>query len=108
MEIFNDEWSDDLSEFKILSFEEVSKGFEGNKSPLQGLSDKTFENMSVFKNSPFGQFWDKNIHDWAKEIFGNSKILDKRDITIADLSSKISHNQADFYNLLINKKNGKI
>ncbi len=37
MENFDDEFGD-LSGYKILSFEEVSKGFEGNKNPLQGLS----------------------------------------------------------------------
>jgi hypothetical protein len=34
MKQFNDEWSDNLSEFKMLSFEEVSNRFEGNKNPL--------------------------------------------------------------------------
>jgi hypothetical protein len=28
---------EDLSGYKILSFEEVTQGFEGNKNPLQGL-----------------------------------------------------------------------
>jgi len=37
MEKFDDEFGD-LSAYKILSFEEVTKGFEGNKNPLQGLS----------------------------------------------------------------------
>ncbi|SFN57315.1 Papain fold toxin 1, glutamine deamidase [Chryseobacterium oleae] len=37
MEKLDDE-SGDLSGFKILSFEEVNKGFKGNKNPLQGLS----------------------------------------------------------------------
>lgn len=43
MKHFNDEWSDDLSEFKMLSFEEVSKGFEGNKNPLQGIENLNSE-----------------------------------------------------------------
>lgn len=37
MEKFDDEFGD-LSRFKVLSFEEVNKGFKGNKNPLQGLS----------------------------------------------------------------------
>lgn len=37
MKKIDDEF-EDLSGFKILSFEEVSKGFKGNKNPLQGLS----------------------------------------------------------------------
>ncbi len=39
MKQFNDEWSDNLSEFKMLSFEEVSNRFEGNKNPLQGIKN---------------------------------------------------------------------
>ncbi|KFF09373.1 hypothetical protein [Chryseobacterium luteum] len=37
MKKIDDEF-EDLSGFKILSFEEVSKGFKGNRNPLQGLS----------------------------------------------------------------------
>lgn len=44
MKQFNDEWSDNLSEFKILSFEEVSAGFEGNKNLLQGVQKPNPEN----------------------------------------------------------------
>ncbi|WP_144281287.1 hypothetical protein [Chryseobacterium echinoideorum] len=36
MENFDDEFGD-LSGYKILSFEEVTQGFEGNKNPLQGI-----------------------------------------------------------------------
>ncbi len=39
MENFDDEFGD-LSGYKILSFEEVRKGFEGNKKPVAG----TFRN----------------------------------------------------------------
>ena len=39
MKQFNDEWSDNLSEFKMLSFEEVSNRFEGNKNHLQGIKN---------------------------------------------------------------------
>lgn len=60
-------------------------------------------NSSVFKNSPFGEFWNVKIHEWAKPEFGSAKILDKKNIIIADKSSKIPHNKADFYNDLINK-----
>ncbi|MBO6185308.1 MAG: hypothetical protein J6O88_11585 [Chryseobacterium sp.] len=45
MKQFNDEWSDNLSEFKMLSFEEVSTGFEGNNNPLQGIKNPNSESM---------------------------------------------------------------
>lgn len=44
MEKFNDEFGD-LSEYKILSFEEISQGFSGNKSPLKGLGQ--FNNNEI-------------------------------------------------------------
>lgn len=98
MEKFDDEFGD-LSEYKILSVEEVSKGFEGNKNPLQGIANKSFEEMSAFKNSPFGQYWEKNIHEWAKDLYGASKIIEKKNLTISDLSKRVSHSQADAYGL---------
>ncbi|PTT77864.1 MULTISPECIES: hypothetical protein [unclassified Chryseobacterium] len=38
MGTFNDEFGD-LSGYKILSFEEVTQGFEGNKNPLHGIAN---------------------------------------------------------------------
>lgn len=96
MENFDDEFGD-LSGYKILSFEEITQGFEGNKNPLQGLAGNSFEELSAFKNSPFGQYWEKNIHEWAKNIFGASKIIEKRNLTIADISKRVSYSQADAY-----------
>ncbi|MFY7844860.1 cell envelope integrity protein TolA [Chryseobacterium gambrini] len=96
MEKVDDEFGD-LSGYKILSFEEVTQGFEGNKNPLQGIASKSFEEMSAFKNSLFGQYWEKKIHEWAKDIFGASKIIEKRNLTIADISKRVSYSQADAY-----------
>lgn len=45
MEHFDDEFGD-LSGYKILSFEEVSKGFAGNKNPLQRIAKKSLEEIS--------------------------------------------------------------
>ncbi|QQV02579.1 MULTISPECIES: hypothetical protein [Chryseobacterium] len=46
MENFNDEFGD-LSGYKILSFEEVTQGFEGNKNPFAGVSANwSFEEIS--------------------------------------------------------------
>lgn len=45
METFDDEFGD-LSGYKILSFEDVAKGFTGNKNPLQGTANKSFEEIS--------------------------------------------------------------
>jgi hypothetical protein len=81
---------------------------EGNNSDgfVSGIQ-QTNPFSSNFQNSPFGEFWNINIHEWAKPEFGSAKILDKKNIIIADKSSKISHSKADFYNDLINKNLSK-
>jgi len=66
MENFDDLFGD-LSGYKILSFEEVSKGFEGNKNPLQSISINSFEDRSneYSLKSPFGEnslFYKKQIN----------------------------------------------
>lgn len=45
MENFNDEFGD-LSRYKILSFEETTQGFEGNKNALEGIARRSFEEIS--------------------------------------------------------------
>ncbi|WP_288244489.1 hypothetical protein [uncultured Chryseobacterium sp.] len=52
MENFDDEFGD-LSGYKILSFEEVTQGFEGNKNPLKGIVNKSFE--EIFFDKKFGE-----------------------------------------------------
>ncbi|WP_210148610.1 hypothetical protein [Chryseobacterium scophthalmum] len=56
MEKFDDLFGD-LSEYKILSFEEITQGFEGNKNPLQNISINSFEDRSneYSLKSPFGE-----------------------------------------------------
>lgn len=57
MEKFNDDLGD-LSQFKILSFEEVSQGFKGNKDPFEGIrTHKTFQEISneIALSTPFGK-----------------------------------------------------
>lgn len=56
MKKFNDDL-EDLSQFKILSFEEVSKGFKGNKNPFEGIrTNKTFQEIpnEIAVSTPFG------------------------------------------------------
>lgn len=57
--LFNDEWSDDLSEFKIISIEHLSKGILGKrKDPFEAIrTSKTFDEISneYALNTPFGK-----------------------------------------------------
>ncbi|MDF2551935.1 MAG: hypothetical protein K0R77_1210 [Chryseobacterium sp.] len=75
MENFDDEFGD-LSGYKILSFEEVSKDFEGNKNPLQGIAKQSFEARSnqYALQSPLGEkslFYKKTISDFVYNINTN-------------------------------------
>lgn len=100
MEKFDDLFGD-LSEYKILSFDEISKGFEGNKNPLQEITSKSFEEMSVFKNSPFGQYWEKNLSSWALVNYGSSRVFNEKNFMIIDFPKKFSSAIASYYNYLI-------
>jgi len=70
MENFNDEFGD-LSGYKILSFDEVSKGFEGNKNPLEGIARRSFEEISYENKigtqdkckSTEGKFYSGNMNE---------------------------------------------
>lgn len=64
MEKFNDEFGD-LSQFKILSFETVSKGFTGNSSPIDKIINKD--------DSP--EFRSK-FHDYRNTPLGHSYLTD--------------------------------
>lgn len=81
MKQFNDEWSDNLSEFKILSFEEVSKGFEGNNNPLQGIKKPNSENTE-YKD-------DEYIN--LKDLLDNIKLSYRK-------GSEIQYTFAEYFN----------
>jgi len=57
MENFNDDL-EDLSQFKILNFDEIKKGFLGSTDPFEGVrTNKTFQEISneVALSTPFGK-----------------------------------------------------
>lgn len=57
MEKFNDDLGD-LSQFKILNFDEVKQGFAGNKDPFEKIrTNKTFQEISneIALSTPFGK-----------------------------------------------------
>ena len=76
MENFDDEFGD-LSGYKILSFEEVSKGFAGNKNPLQEIAGTYFKEISnaYAAKSPFGK---ESIFYKAKEGSYRSYLEEKQ------------------------------
>ena len=66
MQNYEDEFGD-LSQFKILSFEEVSQGFEGNKNPFKPIT--TNENNFPDYRSP--------LFDMNKIPIGASYLTDE-------------------------------
>lgn len=64
--LFDDDWSDDLSEFKVISIEDLNKGFVGNNS--------AFGNTIVNKdNSPD---YRSPFHDYRNTSLGYSYLTD--------------------------------
>lgn len=58
MKQFNDKWSNDLSEFNTISFEEMNQGFKGGQNPLDTIrTQKSFQEISneIALNTPFGK-----------------------------------------------------
>jgi len=57
MENFNEDLGD-LSQFKILNFDELRQGIFGNKDPFEGIrTNKTFQEISneIALSTPFGK-----------------------------------------------------
>lgn len=90
MGTFDDEFGD-LSQYKILSFEEVNQGFEGNKDPLQGIKSTSFAEISFEKK--FGIENKCNEEKLGVFYHGQMRI----DELISDLH-KNSNNERLFFN----------
>lgn len=69
MEKFDDEFGD-LSGYKILSFEKINKGFEGNKNPLQGITMVSKSNVN-YKNDEYINLTD--LLDYIKIAYNKGK-----------------------------------
>ncbi|MBW8521941.1 hypothetical protein K0U91_05590 [Chryseobacterium chendengshani] len=107
MENFDDEFGD-LSGYKMLSFKEVSNGFEGNKNPLQGIAGKSYQigkNIRGLQNvSPLATF--KLFNQTSDEIFskyfidgndtpkGNTTIIEDINLVV---KKGFKFNVHDFY-----------
>ncbi|MBB4807241.1 hypothetical protein HNP38_002545 [Chryseobacterium defluvii] len=76
MEKFDDEFGD-LSQYKILSFEEVTKGFTENKNPFGGVNDvRSFEEISYDKKFGNGEADDKCVATNGNFYAENMKLND--------------------------------
>jgi len=60
-----------------------------------------FQQISAFKDSPFGQFWEKRLPLWALETYGPGNVYNKSNFRIIDASKRFSDGSAAFYNNLV-------
>lgn len=76
-----------------------------NENTFQGIANnKSFEEMSAFKNSPFGQHWEKNLPNWALDYYGLAKVTTTANLKFVDLTQKITQADANNYNALLKGK----
>lgn len=62
-----------------------------------------FQQMSAFKDSPFGQFWEKRLPPWAVKTYGPGYVYNKSNFRIIDASKRFSDGSANFYNNLVDE-----
>ncbi|KAB1231992.1 hypothetical protein [Chryseobacterium viscerum] len=101
LDILNNKGSSDLSMSKLLSEENIQNGlFEQS---LFNNKKNTFEEISAFKNSPFGQYWEKQLPSWAIADYGPARILNESSFSIIDLSKKFNYSASALYNKTISE-----
>ncbi|REC61279.1 hypothetical protein DRF65_16300 [Chryseobacterium pennae] len=78
--LFDDEWSDDLSEFKVISIEDLNKGFVGDKNALGDHiinKDNSPDYRSPFhdyRNTPLGYSY---LTDNPVSVFASTGVNEK-------------------------------
>lgn len=56
-----------------------------------------FEDNSVFKDSPFGENWEKDLPEWALAFYGSSKVISKPNLKFIDKTQTITQSNAEGY-----------
>lgn len=106
LDILNNKGSSGQSISKLLSNENIQNGvFEQN---VFNNKKNAFEEISAFKNSPFGQYWEKQLPSWAIADYGPARILNESSFSIIDLSKKFNYSAAALYNNIISEDWGDI
>jgi hypothetical protein len=59
-----------------------------------------FQEKSAFKNSPFGEHWEKDLPSWALAFYGSAKVISKPNFKFVDKNQIISQSKADAYTKL--------
>lgn len=96
LDILNNKGSSNLSGSKLLTENDTQNDFF--KENFFTSKTTSFDEISAFKNSPFGQYWNKFLPSWAVADYGPARILNESNFSIIDLSQKFSNAKATFYN----------
>lgn len=96
LDILNNKGSSNLSGSKLLTENDTQNDFF--KENFFTSKTTSFDEISAFKNSPFGQYWNKFLPSWAVADYGAARILNESNFSIIDLSQKFSNAKATFYN----------
>ncbi|MCE3075332.1 CdiA C-terminal domain-containing protein [Chryseobacterium gwangjuense] len=100
LEILNNKGNTDSISSKLLSENDLQNGLFKKQSFLR---KNTFDEISAFKNSPFGQYWEKRLPAFAISDYGPSRVLNETNFSIIDLSKRFSSAIASLYNNSINE-----
>jgi hypothetical protein len=100
LEILNNKGSSDLFSSKLLSENDVENGL---LSKQNFFNKNTFDEISAFKDSPFGQYWQKQLPSYAIADYGPSRVLRESNFSIVDLSKRFSSALASLYNKSIDE-----
>ncbi|WP_042721805.1 hypothetical protein, partial [Flavobacterium sp. B17] len=97
LEILNSRGNNGLSGSKLLSENDIQNGLL-NKQNFFKSKEKTFDEISAFKDSPFGQYWEKRLPAFALADYGPARIFNETNFCIVDLPKKFSAAIASLYN----------
>lgn len=102
LEILNNKKSNILSGSKLLTENDIQGGLLRKQSFFNNKKN-TFDEVSAFKNSLFGQYWEKRLPAFAVADYGPSRVLAESNFSIIDLSKKFSSALVSLYNNSINE-----
>jgi hypothetical protein len=100
LEILNNKGSTESISSKFLSGNKIQSGL---LSKQNFFKKNNFDEISAFKNSPFGQYWEKRLPTFAIADYGPSRVLNETNFSIIDLSKRFSSAIASLYNTSINE-----
>ncbi|WP_051884370.1 CdiA C-terminal domain-containing protein [Chryseobacterium luteum] len=100
LEILNNKGSSSLSNSKLLSANDIQSGL---LSKQNFFNKNTFDEISAFKDSPFGQYWQKQLPSYAIADYGPSRVFRESNFSIVDLSKRFSSALALLYNKSIDE-----